>query len=323
MVRLVLALFTASLAIAQPPAWRTVETDSNPTARHECALVAAGGKLYLIGGRGIKPVEIYNPATNEWTTGAQTPIEIHHFQPVVFDGKIYVVGALTGPYPHETPVPSVLIYDPATDVWTEGPSVPVDRRRGAAGVAVRDGKIYVVSGIVDGHWAGHVPWLDEFDPKSGAWKPLPDAPRARDHFQAVAIGGRIYAAGGRRSSAKTKEVFQLTVGEVDIFDFATGKWTTAPRSLPTQRAGNSAIVVGSRLVVLGGETGQEQAHAEVEALNTASGDWETLPALVRGRHGTGAAILDGWLYTAAGSGNRGGGPELNTLEALPLAEVWK
>lgn len=323
MTRLLLALLTVSLANAQPPAWRTIEADSSPTARHECALVAADSKLYLMGGRGVKPVEIYDPATNGWTAGAPTPMEIHHFQPVLFNGKIYVIGALTGPYPHETPIPNVLIYDPALDVWTQGPAIPVDRRRGAAGIAVRDGKIYVVSGIIDGHWAGHVPWVDEFDPKSGAWKRLPDAPRARDHFQAAVIGGKLYVAGGRRSSAKTQEVFQLTIGEVDVYDFAAGAWTTAAQPLPTQRAGNSAVVVNDRLVVIGGESGQKQAHGEVEALDPSSGNWTTLPALVRGRHGTGAAILDGWLYTAAGSGNRGGGPELTSLEALPLAEVWQ
>lgn len=323
MTRLVLGLLAATLpALAAQSSWRTLEPDTLPTARHECAFVETGGKLYLIGGRGMKPVEIYDTVTNEWTQGAVPPIEIHHFQPVAVDGKIYIVGALTGKYPHETPVPEVLIYDPIKDAWSKGPEVPVDRRRGAAGVALRNGKLYVLCGIIDGHWDGHVAWLDELDLKTGAWRKLPDAPRARDHFQAAVLDDKLYAVAGRRSSAKTKETFQLTVGEVDVFDFASGAWSTLPQSLPTHRAGNSAIAVGSRLLVVGGESEQRTAHSEVESFDVSTGDWETLPALVRGRHGTGVAVLDGWLYTAAGSGNRGGGPELTSLEAVALGEVF-
>jgi len=38
-----------------------------------------------------------------------------------------------------------------------------------------------------------------------------------------------------------------------------------------------------------------------------------LPSLPVGRHGTQAAALGDKVYIAAGSGNRGGGPELDDL----------
>ena len=319
-----LILASAAGVLAQQAGWRTVDAEGSPFARHECAFVAAAGKLYLIGGRGEKPVEVYDPATNRWTRAARPPLEIHHFQPVVLDGRIYIVGALTGKYPHETPVENVLTYDPAADRWETGPAVPLGRRRGAAGVAVRDGKIYVVAGIQDGHWDGHVSWFDEFDPKTGEWRRLPDAPRPRDHFQAVVLGNKLYAAAGRRSSAKTKATFTLTIGEVDVYDFGKGEWSTLPHRLPTQRAGNMAVGYDSRLIVLGGESSaQRSAHAETEVWNPRNGGWETAPALIRGRHGTGASVVDAKLYVAAGSGDRGGGPELTSLEVLDLGAILR
>jgi hypothetical protein len=101
---------------------------------------------------------------------------------------------------------------------------------------------------------------------------------------------------------------------VDVFDFESGAWTSLEKDLPTQRAGNFAAAYHGRLLVMGGESPQRLAHPEVEAYDPATGEWETWSPLVVGRHGTGAAILDGKLWVAAGSANRGGGPELNSLE---------
>lgn len=306
----ILLLFALPLAAD----WRMVHTEGAPQARHEAAVVELDGKLYLLGGRGEKPMDMYDPATNVWTTAAQPPIEIHHFQPIVFESKIWVLGALTGKYPHETPVPHALLYDPAADAWSQGPAIPMNRRRGAAGVSVYNGKIYLTGGIVDGHWEGTQPWLDELEPVSGRWRQLPDMPHARDHFQTVVLDGKLYAAAGRRSSAKTKETFTLTIAKVDVFDFETGDWSSLAQDLPTQRAGNFAVAYHGRMLVLGGESPQKLAHSQVEAYDPSAGAWETWSPLTIGRHGTGVAVLDGKLWVAAGSANRGGGPELNSLE---------
>ena len=57
-------------AIEVAPHWQVLDTRSRPTARHENALAALDGKLYLLGGRGDRPLEIYDPATRTWITGA-------------------------------------------------------------------------------------------------------------------------------------------------------------------------------------------------------------------------------------------------------------
>ena len=321
----VLGLLCLAPALAQTKAalgaWETTPALGEPVAREEAGFLEMGGRFFLIGGRHENPVDIFDPKTRRWTKGAVPPIEIHHFQPVAFNGRIYVVQAMTGPYPHETPVPYVLIYDPAKDQWIKGAEIPAERRRGASGVVVRDGKIYTVAGILDGHWSGTIPWFDEFDPKTGQWRILPDAPHARDHFSAEMIDGRLYAAGGRASSVATKQTFDLTVSEVDVFDFGARQWSTLPQRLPTPRAGGMTAVVDKQLVVIGGESAtQIPAHAEVEAYDTASGRWQTLPPLVQGRHGTGALVYQGRVYTASGAGNRGGSPVLSSIESAPIGQ---
>lgn len=309
--------------------WELIEGEELPTHRHENAYAAVDNKLYLLGGRGERPVEAYDPATGEWETKATPPLSMHHFQAVSLDGKIYVVGAFNGGYPYEDPIPNVYIYDPSADEWTKGPEIPEDRRRGAAAAVAYEGKIYIAGGIQNGHADGHVRWLDEFDPQTGEWNRLANAPRNRDHFQAAIIDGKLYAAGGRRSSQATGATFELTIPEVDVYDFDTGKWTPLPPSgdLPTERAGTTSIAVGKYVVVLGGESAaQTEAHAEVEALNTETGEWDALDSLNVGRHGTQAVLHKDKIYIAAGSKVRGA-DEINSQEiyAIPdsLRSEWE
>ena len=141
-----LLLFGGPLSAQSPSnprraSWSTEQVQSQPTARHEAAMVADGGRAYLMGGRGVKSVEEFDPGSNPWRELGPTPLEIHHFQPAALGGLICVMSAVTGKYPKETPLESWYTYDPADDTWQTGASIAQDRRRGGAGTAVHDGKI--------------------------------------------------------------------------------------------------------------------------------------------------------------------------------------
>lgn len=298
-----------------------MSTTNAPIARHENGFVEVAGKFYLIGGRGIKPVSIYDTKTNSWITGKEPMMEIHHFQGVSYKGKIYVIGAMTGKYPYETPLSNMLIYSPDEDQWEIGPEIPENRRRGSCGVVVVNEKVFMVSGIVDGHNSKHVPWVDVYDFKKETWTILPDAPRSRDHFHAVFGEGKIYAVGGRNSSYATKQTFELTIPEIDVFDLKTSTWKTIDKThnLPTERAGTSTIFWNNKLIIIGGESvALEEAHENVEIFNILSNKWEKYGSLKRGRHGTQAILHKDTIYIVAGSGNRGGKPELDTMEKIVL-----
>lgn len=325
---LVPVLFLAALpfdvAAESPsvPTWQTLDVDGLPHARHEAALVECADRLYLLGGRGIKPVDIFDPKTKSWTQGARPPMEIHHFQPVVWEGKILIAGAMTGSYPKEMSLDRVLIYDPSLDRWSWGAEIPKHRRRGGAGAVADESGLYLVCGIQNGHWDGWVPWLDRLDLATGDWQQLPDAPRERDHFQAVIVGKKLYAVGGRRSSASTKQVFDLTIQQVDVFDLAENQWSTLPpeTNFPVPRAGCFSISIGSQFLVAGGESSlQRDAHRQVHAFDTQTNQWRLMSQLNQGRHGTGIVQWNGNLYTVGGSGRRGGRPELDSTERLSLA----
>lgn len=297
--------------------WKVLTTIGDFLKREEADFVGVNGRFYLIGGRKIQEVSIFDPKTLTWTTGAKPPMELHHFQAAVYKDEIYLICAMTAGYPHEKPVDNIYIYTPKTDTWRMGGVIPAERRRGSTGVALYKDKFYITSGILDGHYTGNVTWVDVYDPKTDKWTQLADAPTARDHAKAAIIGDKLYSIGGVASDAKNNKGLQSVVAQVDVYDLKTGKWSVADAKLPNPRAGNATVVVGNEILVIAGESAKQRvAHNEVDAYNVESGQFRSLPPLVQGRHAVGAIYYDKKIYTVAGVGNSGGSPLLSTIEVF-------
>ena len=315
---LILVLFLTFISQAQEAektSWQTLECTGEPIARHEATFLGLDSNFYLLGGRRIEPVSIFNAETETWTKGTKPPLELHHFQGFSYKGNVYVAGAFTGGFPYETPVKDIYRYDVQQDSWSKEIKMPKGRERGAGGAVVLNDKLYLVGGLTNGHWDGHVKWFDVYDFKTEKWEELPDIPRYRDHFNAVILHDKLYLIAGRKTSGSTEQYFDLTENKIDVFDFKTAEWSTLETTLPTERAGNAAIAVGDEIIIAGGESNaHKKAHHEVEALNVLTGVWKTYPSLNRGRHGTQLIYYQGELYIASGCGNRGGDPELTTIE---------
>ncbi len=297
--------------------WEVIATNGEPTPRHENGFVRVDDRFYLVGGRGIKPTNVYDPVSNSWSERGDIPFEMHHLQAAAFDGKIYIVGAWTGGFPYEDNIDRVQIYDPQTDNWTEGMTIPPARNRGSAGSAVYNDKIYIVGGNVGGHGphATTVHWFDVYDPVNDTWQVLPDMPHERDHFNVAIIGDKLYAAGGRISGSE--DFPQNTVGEVDMYDFTTGVWTTLPYQLNYERGGSMTAVLDGKLFVTGGE-GFGQAWGETELLQADNKPWQILNPLNLPRHASQLIEYDNGIYVVGGAGTQGGAPELPELERFAL-----
>lgn len=302
--------------------WQAVVHDGSKvaTARHESSAVAVGDKLYLMGGRGDKPVEVFNTLTLRWNDLGRAPVDLHHFQPVAIGTDIYALGAqVGGGYPNEASEPAIHVFDTVTQTWSIAGEVPLNRRRGAAAAVVRDGKIYLLGGNTQGHNGGAVPWLDQYDPETDEWTVLADAPNARDHFGAAVVDDKLIAAGGRRSTFE-QGVFANTVAATDVYDFDNNSWSQGA-DLPTVRAGTMVVTTGTELLVAGGEiASNSDALDTVEAYSVSDDQWRSLQNMIDKRHSGGSALVGSVWHIVAGSKTRGGNTasELSTHETLDL-----
>lgn len=317
----------AATVSAQAGRWSYLPDTAAVTPREECSFSHAGGKFYLLGGRGRPAVQEYNPPTKTWKSLKTAPTTFNHFQALSHCGLIYVIGAFdesSSGYPNETPAPNVYIYDPLSDTWVKGPAIPAARLRGSAGLVEYKNRFYVVLGNRRGHYGPGAPYLDEFDPATNAWTPLPDAPRFRDHFQAAVANGKLYAMGGRQS-INANAVF-TDLEKVDVYDFAKGSWSTLPSpesDLKVKRSGAMVATMGDEIIFAGGSnpavfaTG---AYNLTDAFSSLTNTWRSLASMNRGRQVTGAFINNSGLYVVSGSGGTGGSPTLKSMEVFFLRD---
>ena len=108
-------------------------------ARNHLGSTVYQGKIYAVGGQhghdeGLIEtplVDVYDPATNTWTTLADMPLAKGHIAMAtfVFEGRILVIAGeiSNGVYTAETAA-----YDPATNTWVELTPFPTKRHSGIA-----------------------------------------------------------------------------------------------------------------------------------------------------------------------------------------------
>jgi hypothetical protein len=114
------------------------------------------------------------------------------------DGRVL---AAAGKIANVGPIGLTELYDPARDVWTEGPEIGAPRT-GAAGTTLQSGNALVMGGF--NQETGDV--LDEillFDAASSSWVALPPMVEPRSLPTATLLAdGRVLIAGGLRPACR-------------------------------------------------------------------------------------------------------------------------
>jgi N-acetylneuraminic acid mutarotase len=280
--------------------------------RQETGVAALAGKIYVIGGFNlagvvVPTVEAYDPASRAWSAVAPFPRPLHHANAAAVGDKIYVVGALADATFRA--IGDVYVYDPASNSWAPETALPGGQERGGAGVAVIGTKIYVAGGFRGGN---SVADFSSYDTSSDMHASLPPLAQASDHLVAGAVGGVVYAIGGRFGGITG------LMGRVVAFDPAVGNWSErAPMITP--RGGAAAAVVRDRIVVAGGEGNvavPSGVFSQTELFVPASNTWFSLPPMRTPRHGTGGAAIGNTFYVPGGAAVQsfGASAEVETIE---------
>lgn len=258
-------------------------------------MLALDGKVYVIGGFDgggamLASVELYDPATDTWSSAPPLPEAMHHVNAAVVDGTIYVVGSLRFNFATDG---SSFSYTPGDATWSSRAPMPVGTERGSSAVGVIGQRIYLAGGFRGGSVAD----VSAYDASTDTWEALPALPEARDHLVGAAVDGVFYAIGGR-----TDGIGELR-GAVEAFDPTSGTWSSRA-SMLTPRGGAAAAVVGERIFVVGGEGNPDTptgVFAENEAYDTVSDTWTTHAPMVTPRHGTGGATIGATFFVPGGA----------------------
>jgi hypothetical protein len=163
--------------------------------RSHMAAAVIDGLLYVVGGMQFDAfdgmttlAEVYNPATDTWSTIAPMPNARYAMAAGAIDGVLYVAGG--GSNNLEGDFTAMDAYDPATDTWSS--KAPISQPRVFAASAVANGLLYMIGGM----YADFFSSTEIYDPVSDSWTAGPSLPEARSIMPAATAAGAIYVMGG-------------------------------------------------------------------------------------------------------------------------------
>jgi len=248
----------------------------------------------------------------EWSARANLLEPNSEMSVAELDGRIYIVGG----YPAtRVSVPTVQVYDTATDSWSLGAPLPVALNHTVS--AAVNGRLYVIGGQPSAGGSG--PWVNtvyEYDPARRTWSTRAPMPTARGGGAGAVIDGKIYVAGGRPPRGN----------DFAVYDPAANSWRTLP-DLPSQRNHVGAVALGGKFYVMGGrlESGFESAMtAVVEVYDPVANQWSTRAPMPRPRGGLNAVVAHGYIHAFGGEGTNdtptGVFPDHDVYD--PARNVW-
>lgn len=215
---------------ADAGAWTQLTAASD--TREAAAAGFIGGHLVVSGGWGASgdpdgTTEIYDPAGDSWTTGADNPKPAAGAGHAVLNGKLYAVGGCSASACGST---TVQVYDAASDSWSSAADYPEAVSWEACGGI--DGKLYCAGGTTD---SGTLTHGYVYDPGSDSWSPIPDLPVDMWGSFYTAANGQLLVAGGaiEGGTAITNQGY--------AFDPASGQWSALPNQNAALYRGSGAV----------------------------------------------------------------------------------
>jgi hypothetical protein len=294
---LIITMFSV-LAGAHPVApSRWIEGAALPEGREGTAGGFIDGKFYVthgFGGSDRVDNAAYDPLFNTWQVRAPAAVPRSELSAAVVDGLLYTVGGrdLSGALCQIGVCNTLEIYDPATDSWTKGTSMPTPRA--GLGVAASGGKIYAVGGRTGTRprQGAALDILEIYDIATGTWSSGPPMKTPRmDVYATVAYDRGIWVIGGYNPSAGY-------LASVEIFDPLSGLWFDGP-PMPTPRSNAVAGVCDEHLFVVGGDN----SSGSLTVVEQYHGQWTSAAPMPKpgAEFAAGAVSGDGVIF-AAGSG---------------------
>jgi N-acetylneuraminic acid mutarotase len=181
----------------------TWETKSSSQTTREFPVVnAVNGKIYVMAGFNrfnpllipyrVNVTEIYNPATDSWTTGAPMPDfvgegSLQTLASAIIDDKIYLIVENT-----------TRIYDTKTDKWNYGAPFPATVHGAAAGATTGEfapKKMYVMGGVVSSNYVlNNLTYV--YDLETDNWTIGAPMLTPRYRLSIAVADDKLYAIGG-------------------------------------------------------------------------------------------------------------------------------
>ncbi|MCR9143970.1 MAG: DUF6519 domain-containing protein [bacterium] len=252
------------------------------------------------------PVPTSLPFFNDWTLRADMPVAQAEPMAAAVNGRFYLFGGQATQGASVTFNDDSFVYDPITDAWNT--IAPITTPRGNGVAAHVNGKIYVMTGAING---GASDLNEEYDPLNDSWTTRAPVPTARYNTGVAVLDGLIYLIGAQQPADGMK---------VDAYDPVADSWTNVA-TVPTPRASPMCAAFDGKIYVIGGALSNTSVNTGVvEIFDPAGPGWTTGATMPTARSSAAISVVGGLIVVAGGYD---GANDLATVEAYdPVNDVW-
>jgi N-acetylneuraminic acid mutarotase len=258
-------------------------------------LVAGGGSTDGAGAP-VASAELYDPATNSWSSaGSMATGRYAPTATLLRNGKVLVAGG--GGEGFLNVLASAELYDPATNSWSSAGSMATARQEQTA-TLLASGKVLVAGGYSG---SGTIASAELYDPATNRWSSAGSMATARDEDTATLLpSGKVLVAGG---AGATSAIGILSSAE--LYDPATNSWSPAP-SMASARNAHTATLLATGQVLIAGGMMFSTTLAGTELYDPATNSWSSGPSMATARSSHTATLLpSGQVLVAGGAGASG------------------
>lgn len=222
------------------------------------------------------PAPVFAHQPDGWEARAAMPWVAQEIYCAVSGGKIVVAGGLIGlPGQRERGVEDrVAIYDPAADLWAEGPRLPEARHHPMV-VADAGGRVFAIGGYGQGPTGQWTNTREVWVLEDGGWAAGPGLLVPQAEAVGLEVGGRIHLITGRAPNTGSNGDWSDQADVATHQALTDGRWETL-RPAPMARNSAAGAVLDGRLWIAGGRTVAGGGTGRLDRYDPAEDRWETL-----------------------------------------------
>ena len=291
------ALPAFALALVLAAGVMVVASGSEPKQERVCA------------GGGCGPVR---SSASEWRLLAPATLKRTEVAAARIGRFVYVVGGFEESSGQT--VAALERYDIRRNTWKRMRPMPIGVNHAVA--TAHRGTLYVHGGYrARRDLSSATNRLYAYAPGTNRWRRLPGSREPRAAHAFAALGGRLYAAGGRNETAD--------LNSMEVYDVGRRRWRRGPSFPGPRRDHMTGVAAGGFFYALAGREGGT-LYRTAERYSPRRRRWQRLPPMRRARAGIASVAVSGGRVVVFGGEDFGTGKTIQEVELFdPARRRWR
>jgi hypothetical protein len=291
-IGLVATSFTAADGFVPNYPWSQKTTI--PSTRTDYSVASLNNKIYVMGGKisstVTSSIDVYDPATNTWTTGGSLPVSMYGQMSQTVNGKIYVFGG----YQRGSTGYQLTTYesDTSATTWTPKAAMPSAFQTYSYLKSAASSTLIFLP-VPDTNY--YHTRCYAYDVASNQWISFTEKPSGYDNGSFVAWSGNSFYILGGWASGILETIYVSANWRVDPQPIGVNDIWTSKALMPVGRYSATSSTLNSNIYVMGG-TGKSGTLDRVDMYDPVADKWTNKSPLPMPGSSLSSLVCNGKIY---------------------------